>query len=1198
MLKNYSIRNIICGLTVLSAIAVYGQSRRVPVPKSSIPPTQRAGSFIDVNATTDPESNYNIEQLVRNVLILGNTTCTNVNVSNVVVSPSLPASNSNRTWGFYNKGTTNFPFSKGIVLSTGYAQKAGNNAITGILSDGFSTSGDADLANALGISNSDLKDGTYIQFDFVPFSTEISFRYIFASEEYTGTYPCSFTDGFALLLKKVGDPNYTNLAVLPGGAGPVSVTNIHPAISNSTGGQACAAVNASYFAGYNNTGIETNFNGRTVPLTATATVVPGETYRFKMVLADYDDQQYDSAVFLEAGSFNLGINILDQSGTSLPSSIQVCDNDIPTLTASVQIPNTTFQWLHNGTPIPGATSSSYTPTQSGLYTVQVTFPGSTCTETASIQIEVTATPIVQNATLSACNTGGSATFDLTSAQTSISTTPGATFSYYATLADATAGNANTITVPTAHTINANQTIYVRVSNGSCYSIAELNLVIAPAMSALVATPPSLTCNQTTATLDASGSIVPTGATIEWTTVGGNIVSGVNTLTPTIDAPGTYTLTISGNYPPDLTCSTTATVTVVGDSNAPIATLTASSLTICAGESVTLTASGGASYNWQGLPGNGNTQVVSPTTTTTYAVSAVGANGCVSASPTTITIEVTQPISAQNATLTKCYSPNNQNYDLTESESQITTQAGVTFTYYVNQADALAGNTNFIANPTSYSSNGNQTIYVVVASGNCRNVVTLQLAMTPAINAEIAAPASLTCTSTQITLDASASTVPVGSTINWVASNGGNIVSGGGTLNPTVSSAGTYTLTIINSFQPSGLTCSSTVTVNVTSDTTPPNVTVTAPAPRICEGESITLTASGGVSYNWVGLTGNGSTQTVSPTTTTTYTVYAVGANGCVSTTPATITIQVAPPTAAVTANKLKICKGETVTLTASGGITYNWIGLTGNGAIQTVSPTTTTTYTVYALGGNGCSSVDPAIITIEVVPEITSVLENVLGCVGEWVTLDAGYNPDYTYQWSTGETTPTINVNVAGTYTVTISNGTCTKTFSAEVINPPLPHIFNVTYDNHTMVVMVANPNNQIFEYSINGGVTWQYSNTFTGLEDNINYTIWVRVKEANCHTSLDFFTFMMPNLITPNNDGINDIVDFSGIANYKDFRASIFDKYGAEIFRANSSNPKWDGTIKGSRLASETYWYMVKWRNPASDEPESRSGWILLKNN
>jgi hypothetical protein len=126
--------------------------------------------------------------------------------------------------------------------------------------------------------------------------------------------------------------------------------------------------------------------------------------------------------------------------------------------------------------------------------------------------------------------------------------------------------------------------------------------------------------------------------------------------------------------------------------------------------------------------------------------------------------------------------------------------------------------------------------------------------------------------------------------------------------------------------------------------------------------------------------------------------------------------------------KSKICAGESVTLTASGGITYNWVGLTGNGSTQTVTPTTTTIYSVYALGGNGCSSVKAAEITIEVVPAIVSTIEDVYVCAGDNGTLDAGAGLNYTYLWSTGATTQTITTNVPGTYSVTISNGVCSKT--------------------------------------------------------------------------------------------------------------------------------------------------------------------------
>ncbi|UCA59795.1 gliding motility-associated C-terminal domain-containing protein [Chryseobacterium rhizoplanae] len=1172
---------------------IFAQNRVVKksvLPKSN-GATAKSGAFIDINTSNYPESSYSITQLVKDVLISGGG-CASNNVSNVVVFPNLPPSNQNRSWGYFNKATTNFPFSKGIILSTGFAKNAGNFPVAD-LNDDLGPSGDNDLAGALGIPPDKLNNATYIEFDFVAISTEITFKYLFASKEYQDNFPCNITDGFALFLKKVGDPTYTNLAVLPGGAGPVSVTNIRPGYPN------CSPKNEAYYGGTNsNPKIETNFEGRTIPLTAKATVVPGQTYHFKMVLADFQDANYDSAVFLDAGSFDLGVNILGPGGVKLPNSVNMCDNAPQTFTASVQVPNVTYQWFLNNNPIAGATNASYTATQPGVYTVKVYIQGSSCPGEASITVVGGTSPTVQNATLTACYVAGNATFNLPTAQPAISTTPGATFAYYTTQADADAGNASTIPNPGAYQ-SAGGKVYVRVMNGFCAKVSELTLVKAPQMTGSIVPPAVLTCANSQITLDASASVYPAGATFNWTTTGGNIVSGGNTLNPVINAPGTYTLTISQIYQPgNISCTAVATVTVTGNSAPPNTSLTASKLKICKGESVTLTASGGATYNWGGgLPGNGNTQTVSPTVTTTYTVTAVGANGCASQNPATITIEVSEPFTAQNAILHKCYQPG-LTYNLKESEGQITTATGVTFTYYIDQNDANAGNGNFIVAPTTYSPlSANQIIYVRVSNGGCSYVVSLQLLRTAETTLTIAAPQTVTCTTPQITLNASASVIPSGSTITWTTA-GGNIVSGANTLTPVVNAGGTYTLTVTNVFQPGNLNCSYTSTVTVNQDTVKPIAALVSSQSRICEGESVTLTASGGTTYVWGnGLTGTGNTQTVSPTVTTTYTVTAVGANGCASATPATVVVQVGPPIAGVSANKMKICAGESVTLTATGGITYNWVGLTGNGDTQVVTPAVTTEYSVYALGGNGCSSLDPAKIKIEVVPAIVSTLKDVYVCAGDDGILDAGPGLNYTYLWSTGATTQTITTKTPGTYSVTISNGVCSKVFTAQLINPALPEITNVVHNKNTLTLTASNPTGGTLEYSIDKGLTWQDSNVFGGVLDNTMYHLMVRVKNAKCGTSIDYFTFVLSNAITPNMDGKNDTIDFSGISGYKDFAASIFDRYGAEVFKASKGDVIWRGSLKGINLPTGTYWYKVQWENPANKKLEQRSGWILLKN-
>ncbi|WP_435524403.1 choice-of-anchor L domain-containing protein [Chryseobacterium indoltheticum] len=127
--------------------------------------------------------------------------------------------------------------------------------------------------------------------------------------------------------------------------------------------------------------------GRTVPLTAIGNVTPGVAYHFKMVLSDYRDWSYDSAVFIEGGSFDIGIKLVDNTGAVLPSTLNVCDNIPQTLVAQVSgISGATYQWYKDGVLIPGATSVTYVATSPGVYTIKVTVPGSTCPVEAKITI--------------------------------------------------------------------------------------------------------------------------------------------------------------------------------------------------------------------------------------------------------------------------------------------------------------------------------------------------------------------------------------------------------------------------------------------------------------------------------------------------------------------------------------------------------------------------------------------------------------------------------------------------------------------------------------------------------------------------------------------------------------------------------------------------------------------------------------------
>jgi len=278
--------------------------------------------IVNVNSIAYPESSYSPEELIDNVLVSGG--CSAVDNFSYQVNGN-PGDLSDKSYGFFKKGgAVNFPFEEGIILSTGVAVEAGNTINGVLVSNDNGQAGDTDLEAALSQTNTN--DATFIKFNFVPTSNEISFRYLMASEEYDGITECSFADSFAFLLREVGTTAYTNLAVLPDGT-PVSVTNI-----NNSGG--CIA-NPAYFEGYNIG--ETNYGGRTVVLTASAVVNPNTTYEIKLVVADQGDSIWDSAIFLEAGSFNLGGDLGDDitivAGTAECVGIPVTlDTSAPTAT--------------------------------------------------------------------------------------------------------------------------------------------------------------------------------------------------------------------------------------------------------------------------------------------------------------------------------------------------------------------------------------------------------------------------------------------------------------------------------------------------------------------------------------------------------------------------------------------------------------------------------------------------------------------------------------------------------------------------------------------------------------------------------------------------------------------------------------------------------------------------------------------------
>ena len=419
---------------------------------------------IQVNSQT-----YSPQQLIEDILI--DSDCiTNVLVTNVIGGDF---NSTDQSYGFFDATGTTFPFSSGLVLSTGrLANTQGPNTT---LSDDDAPNwiGDNDLEAILNEPNT--INATIIEFDFTTIADQVSFRYIFASEEYQENNPntCQFSDLFGFLIRPVNSQQYTNIALVPNTLIPVKVTTVHPDIPNG-----CPAQNEFYFESFNGAVSPINFNGQTKVLTATANVVPNETYHVKLVIADEQNFRYDSAVFLEAGSFQLSTDIgIDRL---LSTNNPLCSNETLELNG-FQNGNNTYKWFKDDIEIVGETIPTFIVVTEGVYKVEVTFENN-CVSFGEIIIEYDQNPMVFNTTLIECDfdLDGLTLYNLFNAEATVTNNDTSLIitNFFITETDAIQ-NTNEInnSISFQNTVPL-QTVYARVENQSqCFTIAEIVLDI-------------------------------------------------------------------------------------------------------------------------------------------------------------------------------------------------------------------------------------------------------------------------------------------------------------------------------------------------------------------------------------------------------------------------------------------------------------------------------------------------------------------------------------------------------------------------------------------------------------------------------------------------------------------------------------------------------------------------------------------------
>ena len=306
-------------------------------------------------------------------------------VNNVLLGGGVVASNHSYQGeamqiGWFDAVNTNLGINNGIVMCTGdiYALDPVNVGAGGFIPN---TVNDPDLlavANSVpgmigqSFSVSSINDVAILEFDFIPTSDSLEFRYAFGSQEYFAYENTQYNDVFGFFLSGPGIAGpwangAINLANVPGTNPPLPIT------ISSVCNDPPDVMNPQYFvSNQNGLSIIADADGFTTVLTARALVQCGATYHIKLAIADGSDSGLSSYVWLEAGSFSSPpLNIIDNLGIDSAYMSIPCNSTV-VLTANGGS-GATYQWF-DASSVVFSTASSVTVGE-GTYVVSADILG-------------------------------------------------------------------------------------------------------------------------------------------------------------------------------------------------------------------------------------------------------------------------------------------------------------------------------------------------------------------------------------------------------------------------------------------------------------------------------------------------------------------------------------------------------------------------------------------------------------------------------------------------------------------------------------------------------------------------------------------------------------------------------------------------------------------------------------------------------
>lgn len=1175
---------------------------------------------------------------------------TNINADSIVASISTAATTVTVTnidcptgaYGTFNFATDNneLGLQKGLILTSGSANIAiGPNNIgsAGLQNTPFAFDtppdmGDADLnyLSQLQGNGTPSYDACIVELDVFAATNELTFEYVFGSDEYPEYVNSNFNDIFAFLVSGpgiVGDANLANaknIAVLPGTTNPVQINSVN----NLLNWQYYRNNEISQTIQYD--GLTADSLGIKKSLTARTPVVPCNTYHLKLAVSDRGDESFDSGVFVSeikggtpdlAVQFASGIDyfIEDCSGNNDQLIISLSDPLDQPASFIVSVSGTATLGLDYLLNIPGVIT--FQPGQT-----QLLFPIAPITD---MLVEGTETIIIQLTNNFGCGTVVYKTLTIELQDNVVVNVAGGDTLFVCagnTLQLQAQGAVNYFWAPPGAvnnafianpTITPTQDIWLTVTGtiSTCVDVdSVLVRIISPSIDVVALTPTNI-CQGMSVQLQANNNTNDNNIT--WTPPFGlNDPSSANPVaTPLLSTIYTATLAIAG-------CSVSDQVTINVDTL--FFPVLIEDTTVCQNYGVQLAEllNSTGNYSWS-PPSNLSDPSVSgplatPDQTTTYTLTASSQHNYCSQTAS-VTVQV---ISAD--------------VDISGDEYR---EICLGDTVFLNAISAPGGSlvnwspSFYVSSPTGANvfSVPDESI-TLIATYNVNNCIVydsvrIRVDSLPFSDIMRVPDKSVYCPGDTVYLISTTYEPASFPDIDLKWGPFGGIETPDSLWNLVITA--TLTHTFERQINNRGCSRLDTVLVNVAQ---PPDLEISFTPNVICPGESVQITLTvdpPGTTVEWDANPTLSCTDCLNPvampTSTTQYTVSTPDAP-CPS--GASVLVPVLPAPALNLANNPVICPGQSVILNTAApqtGVAYTWTspaGLVSTSANPSVSPTQTTVYSLTAEGLNFCAVM--AVVTVTFVSATIDVGTDEEICPGQQLVLNAAVTgTPGTITWSTGQTGNQITVSPGtdATYTATVAFGVGPECMDSDALDVTVSEGVEITDiiatptvdttlcigESVTLKFTVMPPDavlawflNDVLIPGLTGDSVKIATNTSEGA---VSYSV-TATNSAGCSTSADIASynlkkcFEIPNSFTPGNgDGVNDTfepLDFGSDVQILTFY--VYNRWGQKVFEAKPGQTAWDGKVDGKDAPADVYAYYVRVLYPSGEEEQREGDLTLLR--